>query len=704
MEIVGYSDPLSVAPGDSIRFMVSTLAPSFAAALVRLAGAGGPNEIPSDVDGEYAGRAQELRPGSYIVVEDTPPLEAGTGFTLEAWVWPAAPGGRPQALAGCYDGTRGYALAADDVGAAALYLDGQVVAAGEPLRRRAWHHVTASYDAASGRVRVVQQPLEEWPGAAERVASEAAVEPWSPAAAPFLLAAWGNPADAHFNGKLEAPRLLDADGLLVAGWGLGGDHGSEHVEDLSGGGRHGRCVNLPMRAVTGHTWCGRTTDAGQAPADYAAIWFHDDDLEDARWEPSFELRVPESIPSGAYAMRVSTADADDELPFFVRPSRGTATADIAVLMPTLSYLAYGNEHNSWANPIPATPGLDQILASVGERDRYMHEQRLKSIYELHTDGSGVAYASRLRPILNMRSDYAMPLLLGGPHQFPADLELLEWLDRREHRYDVLTDEDLHTEGVELLASYRVLLTGSHPEYWTQEMLDVLEGWLAQGGRLMYLGGNGFYWVTSIFRSKPHVLEVRRGHAGTGVWRSEPGEVHHASTGEPGGLWRFRGRAPQRVAGVGFTAQGFDESLPYRRTPESREPRVAWIFDGVEGDEFGMHGSVLGGAAGFEIDRLDTELGTPPHAVVLAVARGFSDVYQATSEDILTSDSKQGGTVSPFVRSDLVFFETQNGGAVFSTGSIAWCGALLTDDGDNAVARITENVLRRFARAGPVDRR
>ena len=703
MEIVGYSDPLSVAPGDSIRFMVSTRAPSFAAALVRLAGAGGPDEIPSDLDGAYAGRAQELRLGSYVVVEDTPPLEAGTGFTLEAWVWPAAPSGRPQALAGCYNGTRGYALATDEVGAAALYLDGQVVAAGEPLRRRAWHHVTASYDAASGRARVVQQPLKEWPGAGERAAAEAAVEPWSPAAAPFLLAAWGNPADAHFNGKLEEPRLLDADALLVAGWDLGGDHASEHVEDLSGGGRHGRCVNLPMRAVTGHSWCGRTTDAGQAPDDYASIWFHDDDLEDARWEPSFELRVPESLPSGAYAMRVSTADADDELPFFVRPSRGTATADIAVLMPTLSYLAYGNEHNSWANPIPATPGLDQILASVGERDRYMQEQRLKSIYELHTDGSGVAYASRLRPLVNMRSDYAMPLLLGGPHQFPADMELLEWLDRREHRYDVLTDEDLHTEGVELLASYRVLLTGSHPEYWTHEMLDALEGWLARGGRLMYLGGNGFYWVTSIFRSKPHVLEVRRGHAGTGVWRSEPGEVHHASTGEPGGLWRFRGRSPQRVAGVGFTAQGFDESLPYRRTPESREPRVAWIFDGVEGDEFGMHGSVLGGAAGFEIDRLDTELGTPPHAIVLAVARGFSDVYQATSEDILTSDSKQGGTVSPFVRSDVVFFETQTGGAVFSTGSIAWCGALLTDDGDNAVARITENVLRRFARAGPVDR-
>ena len=134
---------------------------------------------------------------------------------------------------------------------------------------------------------------------------------------------------------------------------------------------------------------------------------------------------------------------------------------------------------------------------------------------------------------------------------------------------------------------------------------------------------------------------------------------------------------------------------------ARDPRAAWIFEGVAGDEIGAHGSVLHGAGGFELDRADTELGTPPHALVLATARGFSDVYQATSEDILTADSLQGGTVSPLVRADMVFYERPNGGAVFSTGSIAWCGALLDEDGDNDVSRITENVLRRFAREGPV---
>jgi N,N-dimethylformamidase len=55
----------------------------------------------------------------------------------------------------------------------------------------------------------------------------------------------------------------------------------------------------------------------------------------------------------------------------------------------------------------------------------------------------------------------------------------------------------------------------------------------------------------------------------------------------------------------------------------------------------------------------------------------------------------GGTEADAIRSDIVFFESPNGGAVFSTGSIAWAGAMAWNGYDNHVARITENVLRRF---------
>ena len=56
---------------------------------------------------------------------------------------------------------------------------------------------------------------------------------------------------------------------------------------------------------------------------------------------------------------------------------------------------------------------------------------------------------------------------------------------------------------------------------------------------------------------------------------------------------------------------------------------------------------------------------------------------------------QGGRESPLVRADMVYFETPNGGAVFSVGSINWLGSLGWNQYDNNVARITHNVVRRF---------
>ena len=108
-----------------------------------------------------------------------------------------------------------------------------------------------------------------------------------------------------------------------------------------------------------------------------------------------------------------------------------------------------------------------------------------------------------------------------------------------------------------------------------------------------------------------------------------------------------------------------------------------------------------GAAGFELDRVDRELGTPRHTLCLASSFGHSDAYQHTVEEVMVSDSSQGGTVEPRVRADLVYLEYPNQGAVFSTGSIAWCGALSCKGYENSISRITENVLRAFQADGPL---
>jgi len=48
-----------------------------------------------------------------------------------------------------------------------------------------------------------------------------------------------------------------------------------------------------------------------------------------------------------------------------------------------------------------------------------------------------------------------------------------------------------------------------------------------------------------------------------------------------------------------------------------------------------------------------------------------------------------------IHADMTYFETPNDGAVFSVGSICWCGSLSHNNYDNNVSRITENVLRKF---------
>ena len=79
-----------------------------------------------------------------------------------------------------------------------------------------------------------------------------------------------------------------------------------------------------MRGATGHNWDGSETSWAHAPAQYGAIHFHDDDLEDAAWTPAFSLTVPEGLKSGFYAVHLDTGNGSDTLPFVVASGRDRA--------------------------------------------------------------------------------------------------------------------------------------------------------------------------------------------------------------------------------------------------------------------------------------------------------------------------------------------------------------------------------------------
>lgn len=152
-----------------------------------------------------------------------------------------------------------------------------------------------------------------------------------------------------------------------------------------------------------------------------------------------------------------------------------------------------------------------------------------------------------------------------------------------------------------------------------------------------------------------------------------------------------------IAGVGMTAMGYDAPTPgYQRQAGSFDKRADFIFEGIGPNEtIGSFGSILGGAAGDEMDRLDYSLGTPPHALLLATARGYSGLYMPAIEDFTVLSPLTVASQEDRVRADMVYFETPNGGGVFSVGAITWCGSLAHNNYDNNVSRITENVLEHF---------
>ena len=224
---------------------------------------------------------------------------------------------------------------------------------------------------------------------------------------------------------------------------------------------------------------------------------------------------------------------------------------------------------------------------------------------------------------------------------------------------------------------------------------------------MYLGGNGLFGVVSVEPDRPHVLEVRRW--GTG-WPFEmpPAERHHCMTGELGGTWRNRGRGPHALVGLGTAGAGFDRGSPYRREPDADDPRAAFIFEGIEDDLIGDEPNlqVRWGAAGYEFDRVDFELGSPASTLRLASSVRFNASHKSMVDDEMyftqgrdgahVGDPQVPGESHRFARADMAYLEYPNGGAVFSAGSICWRGSLSAHDYGGTVSRVTENVLRRFA--------
>ena len=703
--LIGYCSTLGCRAGESVDVMISGSGPSATVDLVRVIHGDtnplGPGLVLEDI-AEVAPVDVQTREvatpiGSYALSRAAVTL-AGT-LSLSLAFWPTTPGdGRLQTLLAL----PGVAidLSLDGAGRLVLRGGGTVLAQGSAaVRSRVWYRADVELGADAAVV-----TLSELSHAGGRVVErDRASGPGYPvdgdtvvlfAASALRQEGSQRFAEGLYNGKIATPRL--GGGSVDARWAFEQEMATQTVPDPSGG-LHLDLVNVPTRAMTGPTWDGSVHAFTRDPSQYDAIHFHDDDLSDACWPVSATISLPESLPSGVYAVRLrAPGEADDLVPLSVRPARSAKAAKVAVVLSTFTYVAYANEHlteGDFEQPseIKVKTGEWEALAAT-------HQEWGRSVYDHHADGSGVAHSTYLRPIPNLRPSYRF-WGFDAPRRFSCDLYIVHFLHRLGIPFDIMTEHDLDLEAETILAPYQTVIAGSHPEYTSGAMLDAFESHVEAGGGLLYLGGDGFYWVTTLMPDVPAVIEVRKSE-GLRHWDAEPGERYHAGTGELGGLWRTRGRSAHKLFGVGMHGHGWDRKAPgYRRTPESYRPDVAWVFDGIGDEVVGDFGLIMNGTSGDEIDRVDPRFGTPPETVVLASSEPHSEWYVPVVEDVTTVSNYLNATYNRGVRSDMVLIERDGGGAVFSVGSIIFAGALPMNGGDNNIARLLENVVRNFTARG-----
>lgn len=756
IKLFGYTNKLSVKPGENIDFHVSADGTQSAdAQLVRIIhGDEHPNgpgymdeEIESDLNGKWDVKKQFTQLGSYLRVNDPNNLLAIDGdFTVFGYINPSTPNtGAHQWLFCRWDNktNKGYGVGINKDG----YLE-LVVGNGKevdylyselPLVKKVWYFVGATFNYKTGEATLYQEgvvnrynsllgkvvPYDYRSHTKTTFRFKQVNDPQTP----FIIAGAiddhelrGKFVSGTYAGKIDrhgvCNKVLSKEELdkicsgefpdknsLVAYWDTTEGHTengiSNDVIDTGPNKLNSTGFNHPVRCMTGWNWSGKNDCFRLSPKEYGGIDFHPDAITDAGWDVAKTFTLPENLKSGVYAFRLRAGNGkglgEEYIVFFVRAKK--PKAKICFLVPTASYLAYANEKLSFeAQIIQPMTGQPPTITDI-DVEQYKNPEFGLSTYDSFADGAGVCFTSYKRPILNMRPKYRTSGM-GITWQLPADLSIIGWLEHHyKDAYEIVTDEDLHKEGLDAIKPYNCVISGTHPEYTSEKMLDAMEDFVAEGGRFIYMGGNGFYWVVGFYDDQPWCMEVRKLDAGMRAWAAKPGEYYMQTTGERGGLWRMRGRAPQKFSGVGFIAEGFDTAEPYRKMPDAWHRTVSWITEGVEGEIFGDHGLAYGGAAGIELDRYDLSLGTPPHTKIVASSGGHSDNYVLVTEELLYAYAGLVGSLDYRIRADMTYFTAPNDGAVFCTGSIGYGQALPSNNFSNSASTVLKNVVDAFAKEG-----
>lgn len=375
------------------------------------------------------------------------------------------------------------------------------------------------------------------------------------------------------------------------------------------------------------------------------------------WKETLALTVPSGWPSGLYYAAFGSGARLCCVPFVVAPARRTPGVAVLVQVPVTTAQAYNNYGGQ----------------------------------SLYTFNSAAGVAS---PKVSFDRPHADPLNYGFDPWQPV---VARWLAKNGIAADFCTSVDLHANPG-LLSGYRLFVTSGHDEYWSLEMRDRLDAFVAAGGNAAIFGGNTC-WFQARFEKNPagkpnRTLVCYKSSASDPDTRAAYKTINWIDLLPPS--------AENSTFGLGWNlgASWTNAAIPRPDTPWVVQRAEHWAFEGA-----GLAAGVgFGGAyVGYEVDALDFRRGadgrpypsgldgTPPTLRVLALAD--ASTWNAQSKALGGAGEKSGfGAIAIYSRGGAA-------GALFNAGATDWAYGLRPEiDGlmPTPLSRITLNVINRLS--------
>jgi hypothetical protein len=371
---------------------------------------------------------------------------------------------------------------------------------------------------------------------------------------------------------------------------------------------------------------------------------------------AYTLTIPQSWSSGIYVARITgvvplfdiSLGAQTEVDFVVK-ALPESQSNILFEIAANTYQAY----NSW--------GPDG------------HQQ---SLYDFNsTDKIPASQVSFNRP---------------GPLSSYRDYAFVLWLEKNDFKVDYCTSIDLHADQT-ILNGYQLILSVGHHEYWTKEMRDNLEAFIANGGNVAFFSGNVCWWQARLEDSNRSLVCFRD---------SALDHLTSVDDSRVTVLWRANpvNRPENSLTGV---SSGNGAEGPFDPANRPLTPYQVWfgqhsIFanSGVgSGDQFGGVEKVVG----YETDGalFDASSGAP--VVTGADGTPFTFLVLASADlsdpsvwKLIRPVSLEPNPYDPNSPGSATMGIYRNWGSVFTAATTDW--SLGLSDPSSPVVKITRNVL------------